>query len=93
MKIKYLLLSAFILVLWSCETDIFNPDEVYPDPYLEIDSGDTDFSTFVSVGASITAGTTDGSLFLAGQMNSFPNILANVMSMAGGGEFTQPYFE
>mgnify|MGYP001168068412 FL=1 len=91
MKIKYLLLSVFMLALWSCETDIVNPDEVYPDPYLEIDSGDTDFSTFVSVGASITAGTTDGSLFLAGQMNSFPNILANVMSMAGGGEFTQPY--
>ena len=91
MKIKYLLLSVFMLVLWSCETDIVNPDEVYPDPYFEIDSGDTDFSTFVSVGASITAGTTDGTLFLAGQMNSFPNILANVMSMAGGGEFTQPY--
>ena len=91
MKIKYLLLSVFMLALWSCETDVLNPNETYPDPYLEIDSGNTDFSTFVSVGASITAGTTDGSLFLAGQMNSFPNILANVMSMADGGEFTQPY--
>ena len=91
MKIKYLFLSVFMLALWSCETDVVNPDEVYPDPYLEIDSGDTDFSTFVSLGASITAGTTDGSLFFAGQMNSFPNILANVMSMAGGGEFSQPY--
>ena len=91
MKIKYLLLSVFMLALWSCETDVHNPNETYPDPYLEIDSGNTDFSTFVSVGASITAGTTDGSLFLAGQMNSFPNILANVMSMADGGEFTQPY--
>ena len=36
-------------------------------------------------------GWTDGSLFMAGQMNSFPNIIAGVMSMAGGGEFTQPY--
>lgn len=91
MKIKYLLPSVLILALWSCETDVINPDEVYPDPYLEIDSGNTDFSSYVSIGASITAGTTDGSLFLAGQMNSFPNILAGVMSMAGGGEFTQPY--
>ena len=91
MKIKYLLLSVFMLALWSCETDIVNPDEVYPDPYLEIDSGDTDFSTYVSLGASITAGTTDASTFLLGQVNSYPNILANVMSMAGGGEFTQPY--
>jgi len=91
MKIKYLLLSVFMLALWSCETDVVNPDEVYPDPYLDIDSGDTDFSTYVSLGASITAGTTDGSTFLLGQANSYPNMLANVMSMAGGGEFTQPY--
>ena len=91
MKIKYLLLSAFMFVLWSCETDIENPDANYPDPYLEIDSGDADFSTYVSMGGGLAAGWTDGSLFMAGQMNSFPNILANVMSMAGGGEFTQPY--
>ena len=91
MKIKYLLPSVLILALWSCETDVINPDEVYPDPYLEIDSGNTDFSTYVSLGASITAGTSDASTFLLSQVNSYPNILANVMSMAGGGEFTQPY--
>ena len=45
MKIKYLLLSVFMLALWSCETDMENPDANYPDPYLEIDSGDADFST------------------------------------------------
>lgn len=91
MKIKYLLLSAFMLVLWSCETDIENPDATYPNPYLEIDSGDADFSTYVSMGGGLAAGWTDGSLFMAGQMNSFPNIMSGVMSMAGGGEFTQPY--
>jgi len=91
MKIKYLLLSAFILALWSCETDIENPDATYPNPYLEIDSGDADFSTYVSMGGGLAAGWTDGSLFMAGQMNSFPNIMSGVMSMAGGGEFTQPY--
>ena len=91
MKIKYLLPSVLILALWSCETDVINPDEVYPDPYLEIDSGNTDFSSYVSLGASITAGTSDASTFLLSQVNSYPNILANVMSMAGGGEFTQPY--
>ena len=91
MKIKYLLLSVFMLALWSCETDIENPDATYPDPYLEIDSGDADFSTYVSMGGGLAAGWTDGSLFMAGQMNSFPNIISGVMSMAGGGEFTQPY--
>ena len=91
MKIKYLLLSVFMLALWSCETDVVNPDEVYPDPYLDIDSGDADFSTYVAMGEGITAGMTDNYLFMAGQMNSYPNIMAGVMSMAGGGEFTQPY--
>ena len=91
MKIKYLLLSVFMVALWSCETDVVNPDEVYPDPYLDIDSGDADFSTYVAMGEGITAGMTDNSLFMAGQMNSYPNIMAGVMSMAGGGEFTQPY--
>ena len=91
MKIKYLLLSAFMLVLWSCETDIENPDANYPDQYYAPDSGDADFSTYVSMGASITAGVSDNSLFAAGQMNSYPNILAGYMSMTGGGEFTQPY--
>ena len=91
MKIKYLLFSAFMLVLWSCETDIENPDANYPDQYYAPDSGDADFSTYVSMGASITAGVSDNSLFAAGQMNSYPNILAGYMSMAGGGEFTQPY--
>ena len=93
MKIKYLLLSVFMLALWSCETDIVNPDEVYPEPYLDIDSGDADFSTYVSMGGGLAAGWSDGSLFMAGQMNSFPNIMSGVMSMAGGGEFTQPYVD
>ena len=50
MKIKYLLLSAFMLALWSCETDIENPDANYPDQYYSADSGDADFTTYVSMG-------------------------------------------
>ena len=91
MKIKYLLLSVFVLALWSCETDVVNPDEVYPEQFVDIDSGDADFSNYVAMGEGITAGMTDNSLFVAGQANSYPNIMAGVMSMAGGGEFTQPY--
>ena len=91
MKIKYLLLSAFMLALWSCETDIENPDANYPDQYYSADSGDADFTTYVSMGSNITAGVSDNSPFAAAQMNSYPNIMAGYMSMAGGGEFTQPY--
>ena len=80
-----------MLAFWSCETDIEDPNNNGPDPVIEITSGNTDFSTYVSLGASITAGTSDASTFLLSQVNSYPNILASVMSMAGGGEFTQPY--
>jgi hypothetical protein len=53
-------------------------------------SGTADFSKYISVGASFTAGFTDGSLFMASQSNSFPNFLAGAFANAGGGEFTQP---
>ena len=91
MKFKYIFLSVLFLGLMACETDVENPGANYPDAYLDIDSGDADFSTYVSMGESITAGVSDNSLFAAAQMNSYPNIMAGVMSMAGGGEFTQPY--
>ncbi|TRZ44427.1 SGNH/GDSL hydrolase family protein [Robertkochia solimangrovi] len=54
------------------------------------DNGEADFSTYVSVGNSLTAGYTDGAVFRFGQTNSFPNIMATQFAHAGGGEFTQP---
>lgn len=52
--------------------------------------GKADFSTFVALGNSLTAGYGDGALYLDGQINSFPNILATQFKAAGGGEFVQP---
>ena len=46
-----------------------------------------DFSNYVALGASFTAGFTDGALFIASQQNSFPNILAQQFGTTG---FTQP---
>ncbi len=59
---------------------------VFEDP----DPGTADFSNFVSIGASFTAGTTDGTVFLVSQNESFPAIMANMMTAMGGGAFTQP---
>ena len=53
-------------------------------------AGTADFSKFVSIGASFTAGFTDGALFNASQQNSFPNIMAEQFAKVGGGSFTQP---
>ena len=56
----------------------------------ELNAGDLDFSNYVAVGPSFTAGYTDGAVFKAGQENSYPNILSKEFAKAGGGAFTQP---
>lgn len=53
-------------------------------------AGDADFSKFVSIGDSLTAGYADGALYLLGQTNSFPAILAQQFAEVGGGVFEQP---
>ena len=53
-------------------------------------SGTADLSKYVSVGNSLTSGYADGALYITGQENSYPNIMAQQFSFAGGGEFTQP---
>ena len=55
-------------------------------------SGDADFSKFVSIGDSLTAGFADGALYLLGQTNSYPNTLAKQFADADGVavDFEQP---
>jgi lysophospholipase L1-like esterase len=62
-------------------------------PKLDTDTpqkGDADFSTYVSVGNSLTAGYANGSLYKSGQQNSYPSMLATQFKMVGGGDFKQP---
>src|SRR5580698_2930506 len=54
--------------------------------------GQADFSRFIAVGNSLTAGYADGGLYLAGQENSYPSIMAKQMQSVGGGAFNQPLF-
>ncbi len=86
--IKYLLLSAILLGFTACSDDDTNGTNVEPLP--DITAGSVDFSNYVAVGASFTAGFTDGALFIAAQQNSFPNILNQQFASVGGGTFTQP---
>ncbi len=83
-NIKYLAILALGLV--ACEPEFDNPIEesgIYT-------SGEADFSNFVALGNSLTAGFADGALYITGQENSYPNILSQQFAVAGGGEFTQP---
>lgn len=70
----------------SCEPEFDSP--VTDDGFYS--SGTADLSKYVSVGNSLTAGYADGALYITGQKNSYPNIMAQQFAFAGGGEFYQP---
>lgn len=83
-NIKYLAILALGMV--ACEPEFDNPiseSKVYT-------SGEADFSNYVALGNSLTAGYADGALYITGQENSYPNILSQQFAFTGGGEFAQP---
>lgn len=82
--IKYVGILA--IVLTACEPE-FDTSVDEPGTYT---SGDVDLSNYVAIGNSLTAGFADNALYIAGQENSYPNILAEKFRHAGGGAFTQP---
>jgi len=88
-KYKSILTLAFAAVLVvSCNEDQWDLPVAVETP---LSTGNADFTTFVALGNSLTAGYTDGALFKAGQNSSMPNLMAQKFAMAGGGDFTQPW--
>lgn len=86
LNIKLIALFLASVAVVSCDEEFENSVEdggVYT-------SGEADFTKYVTVGNSLTAGFADGALYLDGQLNSYPNIIAGQMQLAGGGEFNQP---
>ncbi|NND88672.1 MAG: G-D-S-L family lipolytic protein [Flavobacteriaceae bacterium] len=84
LKISFSLLA---IGLMSCEAELDNPvtDEGF------FTTGEANMSNYVAVGNSLTAGYADGALYITGQNNSYPNIMAEQFARAGGSEtFTQP---
>ncbi len=90
MKKIYILSAIFFgFALVSCEPEFKNP----VDTEAKANPGQADFSKYVAVGNSLSAGYMNGTLHKSGQANSFPKLLADRMKEAGGGEFTQPYMD
>ncbi|WP_299383534.1 G-D-S-L family lipolytic protein [uncultured Lacinutrix sp.] len=94
-NLKYIGLLAIAVSLTACndEEDFEEFLDEQPQPTVvlpALNAGSVDFSNYVALGASFTAGFTDGGLFIASQENSFPNTLAKQFANAGGGTFTQP---
>lgn len=88
---NYKYIGLFLLSLSIASCDVNNElDEIEAEvvPVVELNTNGLDFSSYVAVGASFTAGFTDNGLFKATQENSFPNILAAKFGVAES--FTQP---
>lgn len=83
--IKYLGILALGIVV-SCEPEFENP----VDEQGAYSSGEADFSNYVALGNSLTAGYADNALYITGQENSYPNIMARQFARVRGGAFTQP---
>ncbi len=91
MKKTIALLAFSGILLISCSDDdpiIPGPVEPTPENYS---SGSADFTKYVALGNSLTAGYSDLALFVDGQNASYPNMLATSFAAAGGGTFTIPF--
>lgn len=72
-------------LLSSCEPKL---DEAAP----TASRGSADFTRYIAVGNSLTAGFEDNGLYREGQLNSYPSMLAQQFALVGGGPFVQPLF-
>ncbi|MFI5157610.1 MAG: SGNH/GDSL hydrolase family protein [Sphingobacteriales bacterium] len=79
---KLYILSGLLFVA-ACKPEIHTP---------KASNGTANFSRYIAVGNSLTAGYSNGGLYLAGQENSYPSIMAAQMKSVGGGAFNQPLF-
>lgn len=79
---KLLLTLGLSFAFLGCEPEIDNISTP--------DKGTADFSTYVALGNSLTAGYADNALYLESQTNSYPAILAGQFETVGGGAFVQP---
>ncbi|GGB08451.1 SGNH/GDSL hydrolase family protein [Mucilaginibacter rubeus] len=79
----HIYIVAGLLLLGACKPEIHTPKP---------SAGSVDFSRYIALGNSLTAGYADGGLYLAGQQVSYPSIIGKQMQSVGGGAFTQPLF-
>lgn len=84
---KWIFLTSLVLV--SCTQD--EVDYSTPEAEVVPSAGEADFSKYVALGNSLTAGYSDGALFIAGQNNAYPKLLADQFATVGGGEFKTPF--
>lgn len=104
-KLNHILIASTVLLFAvSCEQELVDntanpcpsndPSIICPDAPAEecptdASAGSADFSKFVAIGTSYTAGFQAGALFTQGQQRSVGRILAKQFECVGGGVFNQ----
>jgi hypothetical protein len=83
-NIKWLLLASISIV--ACNND---DEEVVAEAPLT--AGTANFSKYVALGNSLTAGFSDNALFKKGQEGSYTNIMSQQFKLVGGGDFKIPF--
>jgi hypothetical protein len=83
-NIKWLLLVSLTFVACNDNEEVADPVEV------PVVAGSANFSRYVALGNSLTAGFSDGALFKAGQMNAYPKLMSDQFALVGGGAFNVP---
>ncbi len=78
---KILLSSSVSILIFGCTPEIDVPAPI---------SGGADFSNYVAVGNSLTAGYADNGLYAESQMQSYPALIAEQMSQITPINFVQP---
>ncbi|MFY8069343.1 MAG: G-D-S-L family lipolytic protein [Flavobacterium sp.] len=86
MKNKFIYLAIIAAGFASCEPEFENGVDA------NYSSGEADFTSYVAIGNSLTAGYMDGTVSRVGQTYSYPNLLAQQFALVGGGAFTQPSY-
>jgi hypothetical protein len=85
---KWLLLVSLTFVACNNNDEVIVYDS---SDGLPLTAGTANFSKFVSLGNSLTAGYSDNALFIEGQKVSYTNILAQQFALVGGGDFKIPF--
>lgn len=83
-------LLAMLFIFSGCEKEVVQTN--IPGTQQGAAAVTADFSRYIAVGNSLTAGYSNGGLYVEGQQVAYPNIVAGQMKMVGGGNFAQPLF-
>lgn len=84
-------IGAYVLIAGSVAACGGDPVEIET-AVVSPSSGTANFSKYVALGSSMTAGYADGGVYRAGQLVSYPNLLAQQFALARGGSFPQPTY-